>query len=57
MLEVEAARERLPPAVHVGRGGTGGRAPQPQRLRAPVTGQPIDDEAEQGAFQDRRWPT
>jgi hypothetical protein len=42
VLEVEAAQERLPPAVHVGRGGAGGGGPQPDGLGVAVAGQVLD---------------
>jgi hypothetical protein len=54
VCQVEAAQERLPPAVHVGRGGAGGGGPQPHRLRVAVPGQVLDLQPNQGAFDDRQ---
>ena len=42
VFEVEAAQKRLPPAVHVGRGGAGDRGPQPHGLGVTVAGQVLD---------------
>ena len=40
--------------IDVGGGGAGGRGPQPHRFRVTVTGQVIDLQADQGAFDDRQ---
>ena len=52
VFQVEAAQERLPPAVDVGGGGAGGRGPQPHRLGVTVAGQVLDLQADQGALDD-----
>jgi hypothetical protein len=42
VFEVEAAQERLPEFVHIGRFEVGGGGPQPQRFRVAVAGQMIN---------------
>src|SRR5437588_12098748 len=51
-LQIETAQVRLPPVGNLGRGGAGGRAPQPDRLGVAVTGQVINLQADQGAVND-----
>ena len=52
VFEVEAAQERLPAAVDVGRGGVGIGSPQPHRFRVAVAGQVLDLQPDQGALDD-----
>jgi len=42
VFEVEATQERLPPAVHIGRGRVDGGDPEPDRLGVAVAGQMLD---------------
>ena len=53
VFQVEAAQERLPAAIDVGRGGVGLRPPQPQRFRVLLSGQVLDLQPDQGALDDR----
>jgi len=55
VFKIEAAQERLPPAVHVRRHRPGGRAPQPDRFRGAVAGQALDFQADQRAVQDGQF--
>ena len=50
VLKIKSAQERLPPPVHLGRGGAGDRAPWPHRLWVPVAGQVIHPQTDQGAL-------
>lgn len=54
VLQVEAAEERLPAAVDVGRAGTGTRPPQPDRPVHPAAGQLLDGEPDHRAFEERQ---
>jgi hypothetical protein len=51
-LEIEAAQERLPPAIHILSGGAGGGAPQPDGLGVAVAGHALDLQPDQGALDD-----
>ena len=53
VFQVEAAQERLPGAVDVDGGDTGGRRPQPDGLGVTVAGQVVDLQADEGPFDDR----
>lgn len=52
VLDVETAQVGSPEAVDVAGSEPHGRRPQPQRLGGAVTGQPVDSEADDGAFYD-----
>lgn len=56
VLQVEAAKERLPAAVDVRGGDAGAGPPQPDRPVHPTAGQLLHDQPDDGALDDRQRP-
>src|SRR5205807_2609749 len=54
VLKIESSEVAAPPAIHVLRGGSDRRGPQPYRLGVAVAGQVVDLQPDDGALDDRQ---